>query len=87
MLVQCIIQLMIIFQILPIHCGLSIETITANIIPSVAASTFLGHLFFGIQGVMLSRKEGRVDVTAQPHGVNTVLIFGKLVNFISCILK
>lgn len=75
MLVQCIIQLMIMYQTLPIQCGMSVALITRQIIPSAAATTMLGNIFFGMQSIFLARKERRIDVTAQPHGINTVLIF------------
>ncbi len=75
MLVQCVIQLMIIFQTMPIKCGFLPHDITTVLIPSIAWTLFVGHLFFSIQGIRMSRRESRIDVTAQPHGINTVLLF------------
>ena len=66
---------MIIFQTLPLKCGLPVAIVTDYIIPSAAASTMLGNIFFALQSVFLARKERRSDVTAQPQGINTVLIF------------
>lgn len=75
MLVQCIIQLMIIFQTLPMKCGIPIETVTSVLIPSAAASIVCGNVAFAAQGFALAKQERRANVTAQPQGINTVLIF------------
>jgi len=75
MLVQSIIQIMIIYQILPSKCGMPLEMVTSYLIPSAAATITIGNIFFAAQGVALGKKEGRSDVTALPEGINTVLVF------------
>ncbi|TMW55803.1 hypothetical protein Poli38472_008451 [Pythium oligandrum] len=75
LLVQFIIQILLIFQILPMRCGLSTEAVTTKIIPAAAMTVTIGNTFFGFLAAILAQKEGRFDVTALPEGVNTVLVF------------
>ncbi|OQR93330.1 hypothetical protein ACHHYP_02654 [Achlya hypogyna] len=75
MLVQSILQLMIIYQVLPAHCGLPIDVVTTRIIPAAAFTTTMGNCFFAFAGWRLARDEKRDDVTGLPEGVNTVLVF------------
>ncbi|KDO35136.1 hypothetical protein SPRG_01203 [Saprolegnia parasitica CBS 223.65] len=75
MLVQSILQLMIIYQVLPAHCGLPVEVVTTRIIPAAAFTTTMGNCYFAFAGWRLARDERRNDVTGLPEGVNTVLVF------------
>ncbi|DBA04860.1 TPA: hypothetical protein N0F65_004497 [Lagenidium giganteum] len=75
LLVQFIIQIMLIFQLLPVHCGFSTLDVTQTIIPSAATTVLMSNSFFAYLGFALAKKEGRSDVTALPDGINTVLVF------------
>ena len=84
MLLQCMIQLMIIFKQLPLKCGQSLELVTGRIIPAAAATIMLGNIVFGMQSILLAKRERREDVTAQPQGINTVLVFAYMVRLYQC---
>jgi adenine/guanine/hypoxanthine permease len=75
LLVQFIIQILLIFQLLPVQCGFTLAEVTTGIIPAAAATVAIGNVAFGLHAVALQRKEVRLDVTALPDGANTVLVF------------
>lgn len=80
LLVQFIIQILLIFQLLPSLCGFSSSEVTERIIPAAAATVAIGNSFFGVLAIALQRQEGRSDVTALPEGINTVLVFAYVVS-------
>ncbi|RHY51203.1 hypothetical protein DYB34_005662, partial [Aphanomyces astaci] len=75
MFVQTILQLMIVSSLLPTQVHLPLKDLHETILPAAVATTVVGNLFFALQGVRLSRHDRRHDVTALPHGINTVLVF------------
>ncbi|ETV99620.1 hypothetical protein, variant [Aphanomyces invadans] len=75
MFVQTILQLMIISSLLPTQVHLPVTDLQATVLPAAVATTMLGNVFFAFQGIRLSQKDRKHDVTAMPHGINTVLVF------------
>ena len=66
-----LLQLMIVVTLCPLICGLPLEFTTTRILPAAALSILFGNLFYSWQGMKLSEKTGRADVTALPFGINT----------------
>jgi len=52
--------------------GMSAALIFGKILPATALSVLAGNIFYSWQARKLARREGRLDVTALPYGVNTV---------------
>ena len=70
-----LLQLLLIFTLCPLVCGISVAEVTARILPGAAFSILAGNFFFAWQAWQLARREGRDDVTAMPYGINTVSLF------------
>lgn len=79
LLVDNLLQLLLIFTLCPLLCGIPAAEVTARILPGAALSILAGNFFFAWQGWRLARREGRDSVTAMPYGINTVSLFAFLV--------
>src|SRR5882724_9834975 len=77
--VDNLLQLLLIFTLCPLLCGISAAEVTAKILPGAALSILAGNFFFAWQAWKLTQKEGRSDVTAMPYGINTVSLFAYIV--------
>jgi AGZA family xanthine/uracil permease-like MFS transporter len=73
--VDNLLQLLLIFTLCPLLCGISVAEVTSKILPGAALSILAGNFFFAWQAWKLARQEGREDVTAMPYGINTVSLF------------
>ena len=73
--VDNLLQLLLILTLCPLLCGLEASEVATRILPGAALSILAGNLFFAWQAVKLARREGRLDVTALPYGINTVSLF------------
>jgi AGZA family xanthine/uracil permease-like MFS transporter len=77
--VDNLLQLLLIFTLCPLLCGMSTAEVTQKILPGAAISILLGNLFFSWQAWKLGRDENRSNVTAMPYGINTVSLFAYIV--------
>ncbi|KOO28176.1 membrane protein, partial [Chrysochromulina tobinii] len=68
------IQFMLIERVLRATCGMTSETLHNQLLPGSTVMIVLGHLFFAVQGTLLSRRT-RQPVTALPQGINIVTFF------------
>ena len=74
-----LLQLLLIYTLCPIMCGISAEEVSAKILPGAALSILVGNAFFAWQAWKLAKEQGREDVTAMPYGINTVSLFAYIV--------
>jgi AGZA family xanthine/uracil permease-like MFS transporter len=65
---------MLIERVLRATCGMTSETLHNQLLPGSTVMIVLGHLFFAVQGTLLSRRT-RQPVTALPQGINIVTFF------------
>lgn len=79
LLVDNLLQLLLIYTLCPLLCGISAAEVTARILPGAALSILAGNFFFAWQAWRIARSEGREDVTAMPYGINTVSLFAYIV--------
>lgn len=77
--VDNLLQLLLIFTLCPLLCGISVAEVTSKILPGAALSIFAGNFFFAWQAWQIAKREGRDDVTAMPYGINTVSLFAFIV--------
>src|SRR3977135_2190187 len=77
--VDNLLQLLLIFTLCPLLCGISAGEVMAKILPGAALSILAGNLFFAWQAWQVARREEREDVTAMPYGINTVSLFAFIV--------
>ena len=77
--VDNLLQLLLIFTLCPMLCGLSAGEVVARILPGAAFSILVGNLYFAWLAWRLAVREGREDVTAMPYGINTVSLFAYIV--------
>ena len=77
--VDNLLQLLLIFTLCPLLCGISAAEVVAKILPGAALSILVGNLYFAWQAWQVARREGRDDVTAMPYGINTVSLFAYIV--------
>ncbi len=77
--VDNLLQLLLIFTLCPLLCGIAAAEVVAKILPGAALSILVGNLFFTWQAWRVARREGREDVTAMPYGINTVSLFAYIV--------
>jgi AGZA family xanthine/uracil permease-like MFS transporter len=77
--VDNLLQLLLIFTLCPLLCGISAGEVATRILPGAALSILAGNLFFAWQAWRLARREQRDDVTAMPFGINTVSLFAYIV--------
>ena len=77
--VDNLLQLLLIFTLCPLLCGISGAEVVAKILPGAAFSILVGNLYFAWQAWRVARREGRDDVTAMPYGINTVSLFAYIV--------
>ncbi len=77
--VDNLLQLLLIFTLCPLLCGIGVAEVAAKILPGAALSILVGNLFFAWQAWQVARREGREDVTALPYGINTVSLFAFIV--------
>ena len=74
-----LLQLLLIYTLCPLLCGMSAAEVTAKVLPGAALSILAGNAFFAWQAWKLARQTGREDVTAMPYGINTVSLFAYIV--------
>ena len=74
-----LLQLLLIYTLCPILCGISEAEVSARILPGAALSILVGNAFFAWQAWQVAKKTGREDVTAMPYGINTVSLFAYIV--------
>lgn len=74
-----LLQLLLIFTLCPLLCGMSAADVSSTILPGAALSIFFGNFFFAWQAWKVAKAEGRNDVTAMPYGINTVSLFAYIV--------
>lgn len=77
--VDNLLQLLLIFTLCPLLCGISAAEVVSRILPGAALSILVGNLYFARQAWQVARREGREDVTAMPYGINTVSLFAYIV--------
>lgn len=77
--VDNLLQLLLIYTLCPILCGISTAEVTSKILPGAALSILAGNFFFAWQAWRTAQREGRDDVTAMPYGINTVSLFAFIV--------
>jgi AGZA family xanthine/uracil permease-like MFS transporter len=77
--VDNLLQLLLIFTLCPMLCGIPTEVVIARILPGAALSILIGNLFYAWQAWKLAKQEKREDVTALPYGINTVSLFAYIV--------
>lgn len=70
-----LLQLLLIFTLCPLLCGISAGEVTSKILPGAALSILAGNFFYAWQAWKLAQREKRDDVTALPYGINTVSLF------------
>src|SRR4051812_22175184 len=70
-----LLQLLLIFTLCPLLCGISTAEVTSKILPGAALSILAGNFFFAWQAWRIAKRENRDDVTAMPYGINTVSLF------------
>eukprot|EP01061_Rhynchopus_euleeides_P016632 TRINITY_DN27959_c0_g2_i1.p2 TRINITY_DN27959_c0_g2~~TRINITY_DN27959_c0_g2_i1.p2 ORF type:complete len:611 (+),score=246.54 TRINITY_DN27959_c0_g2_i1:30-1835(+) len=51
--------------------GFAGVTVFAKILPGMGLSILVGNIYYAWQATRLAKKEGRVNITAQPYGINT----------------
>ncbi len=73
--VDNLIQFLLILDLCVTMCGLDRAFVVSRILPGAAISLIAGNLFYAWQARQLARREGRLDVTALPFGINTVSLF------------
>ena len=49
--------------------------VISRIVPAGGAAVVFGCVFFGLQARWMNAREGRMDATAQPHGISTIIFF------------
>lgn len=74
-----LLQLLLIYTLCPIMCGISAAEVSAKILPGAALSILVGNAFFAWQAWKVAKTTGREDVTAMPYGINTVSLFAYIV--------
>lgn len=74
-----LLQLLLIFTLCPLLCGMSATEVSSTILPGAALSILVGNFFFAWQAWKIAKAEGRNDVTAMPYGINTVSLFAYIV--------
>lgn len=79
LLVDNLLQLLLVYTLCPMLCGIPAAEVTAKILPGAALSILAGNFFFAWQAWRIARREGREDVTAMPYGINTVSLFAYIV--------
>lgn len=67
-----LLQLLLIFSLVPLLCGITAKEVVAKVLPGAALSILAGNFFFAWQAWRMARRLGRDDVTAMPYGINTV---------------
>jgi len=77
--VDNLLQLLLIFTLCPLLCGISAAEVVARILPGAALSILAGNLFFAWQAWRSAQRENRDDVTAMPYGINTVSLLAYIV--------
>ena len=77
--VDNLLQLLLIFTLCPLLCGISAAEVASKILPGAALSILAGNFFFAWQAWVIAKREGREDVTAMPYGINTVSLFAYIV--------
>ena len=77
--VDNLLQLLLIFTLCPLLCGLSAAVVVSRILPGAALSILAGNLFFAWQAWRSAQREQRDDVTAMPYGINTVSLIAFIV--------
>ncbi len=77
--VDNLLQLLLIFTLCPLLCGIRAAEVTRHILPGAALSILAGNLFFAWQAWRIAQRERRDDVTAMPYGINTVSLFAYIV--------
>jgi AGZA family xanthine/uracil permease-like MFS transporter len=77
--VDNLLQLLLIFTLCPLMCGIPAAEVATKILPGAALSILAGNFFFAWQAWKIAKREGRDDVTAMPYGINTVSLFAYIV--------
>jgi AGZA family xanthine/uracil permease-like MFS transporter len=77
--VDNLLQLLLIFTLCPLLCGISAAEVVSRILPGAALSILAGNLFFAWQAWRVVQREQRDDVTAMPYGINTVSLVAYIV--------
>ena len=85
--VDNLLQLLLIFTLCPLLCGIPAAEVTSKVLPGAALSILVGNFFYAWQGWKLAKKEGRTDVTAMPYGINTVSLFAYIFFIMSPIYR
>ena len=70
--VDNLLQLLLIFTLCPIMCGITVAEVTSKILPGAALSILAGNFYFAWQAWKIAQRENRDTVTAMPYGINTV---------------
>lgn len=74
-LLNGLVQLMLAFVILMTRCGLNPELISRRVLPALGLSYLLGNSAFFALSHYVAWRHRRVEGTALPHGVNTLMLF------------
>ena len=74
-LLGALIQFMITTQLCAVQAGIPKNEVTAVMLPAAGVACFFGSGAFFLQAKALCRAEARQGVTAQPHGISTIIFF------------
>lgn len=85
--VDNLLQLLLIFTLCPLLCGINATEVVSLILPGAALSILAGNLFFAWQAWRVAQRENRDDVTAMPYGINTVSLIAYIVFIMAPIYK
>ena len=70
-----LVQLLLIDVLCRFILGFPLDLVHGTILPGAAVSLLVGNIYYARQAMQLARSTGRVDVCAQPYGINTVSLF------------
>ena len=66
---------MTMIQLCSSQSGIPFQSVIRTVIPAGGVAVAFGSMFFALQALDLNHKDRRQDVTAQPHGISTIIFF------------
>lgn len=73
--VDNLVQVLVITALCRTLCGMSDALVFGRILPGVAISLLIGNLFYSWHAVRVARRDGNLNCTALPYGINTPSVF------------
>lgn len=71
LMVDNLVQVLLIIDLCKYVAGLPDALIFERILPGVAISLIIGNVFYGLQARRVARRDGNLECTALPYGINT----------------